>query len=1162
MARPPSEGNRPEQSPITDPSEVGQLLLKLIKDAVPAVPRKLNRVGELFDLYLKIAKRNEWEMVSAKEKLTLLRLVILQLQAPEIARFGRQNRAFLRRMEDWVDKYKKQNFDISVLEDDIRAEIKENEEALKINADDIQATGNLEFLKQRDQRLVGLIREAQQHRSGFNPFRLLDPNLKSDTDIARYFNLEQSVSAESISTRTYEPEYRVERTKKTQPQQYSGQTATASKPTSASTEYQALTAPIEIRTGASPVQEDFYSQIFSTSPAAWQNAIESESEVLSGHIFDNESFDTILDNIKKSEGFVIYSWILDLDPYLSAEQLFAILKTSKYLDALNLEENNKPKSDDTVSESSTLVDILALLAVKFNPPHSPVHVPVNLMDLLESSDGFDLSNVSLQHTWMRGLQLGKSKLPEKKNLENTNFSCADLTKIKLKAGQLDHSYLLHAQIPENYKLKTSVLNKLPDSPSGVNLHINHTEKVTDLLALNEGCFLSSGTDGLICLWNENGFSPLKIFTTYSGPVNSLARHDTRHFFSAGSDGRIYYWNIEQYLAISNFTDHEAEITELEVINPQRLLAAYGDGALHLWDIEQKTVIRKFAKHTGVALCLAKVDERTVLIGGDDNVIRLWDVESEIILHEFSHHNSPVTSLLVLNKSLALSADSDGMIYRLDLNQKQFVNSYSHPAGLTTMANNDQNGFIFADINGMICYQTLDFDNYKDYPVSTTTQSEISSLIARAEDKFIIGGDSWIASYDGNYSNILYQSERTKHMKKYGIIMNDSTYLVVDGENRNVEVWEADREVPRQIFNHLNNIISIHVINSSQFLTITDDSQAHIWEPGKAMVIKSQFLGTTVYDSDIFSDSEILLLGPSGIITIININSFTTSRQISGIGDPQINSLHRFSDQLLIVTTDERVIKIIDSINGRVVREFNALNGQVTDIAICNEESFIAVTDAGELAFLSVDVNLVDRRFSYSCALTCAALWGTEKCITGSVDGTIQIWEFDKDTPIGVYAGHLGPVNSVTVSRTSPDGIISTGQDGRRVWDIYDGKVLQWINRFPDYVVMQVDHNGISYMKESNQPWGSLSLPNLDKPLPYDEIFSYTANVMINNRWLVPIYEYPDFFSWDNNDNPKKITVKWLNEHYQTSIMGSRKAGQSFLEYQQGKDEVVEEIETQ
>lgn len=74
-------------------------LLKLIAHAVPANPRKLNRLAELYDFKRSVAAGNGWKLESERERLTLLRLAAVQVLAPELYRFGIHQSTFFAKLE-------------------------------------------------------------------------------------------------------------------------------------------------------------------------------------------------------------------------------------------------------------------------------------------------------------------------------------------------------------------------------------------------------------------------------------------------------------------------------------------------------------------------------------------------------------------------------------------------------------------------------------------------------------------------------------------------------------------------------------------------------------------------------------------------------------------------------------------------------------------------------------------------------------------------------------------------------------------------------------------------------------------------------------------------------------------------------------------------------
>lgn len=301
--------------------ETCRLLRDLVGKAVPAVPRKLNRVGELFRLCLDVARENNWRMIERKEQLTLLRLVILQLLAPDLYRFGRHNPGFLNKLEAWCQKFGKP-VNLTLLDEDLRSSVKKSEETLTGKPDDPQAAGELYTLRRLDQPLLDQVRAAQQHRSRFDPFNLIDLDQRCDDSIHRYFNLEHSSET-----------------------QHTSQTGTATVSitpnatmtfTKATADYLELGQMTEERSPAAPSDpEGFFNQLFSGDEVAWRNAIEQEAERLNGHVLDNTSFQSLLDRVRRAPHVVSVRWLEQLDPYLSTDQLVALYRESKLLQRLN-----------------------------------------------------------------------------------------------------------------------------------------------------------------------------------------------------------------------------------------------------------------------------------------------------------------------------------------------------------------------------------------------------------------------------------------------------------------------------------------------------------------------------------------------------------------------------------------------------------------------------------------------------------------------------------------------------------------------------------------------------------------------------------------------------------------------------------------------------------
>jgi len=281
----------------TAKDETHCLLRNLIRRAVPRVSRKLNRVGELYELCLQVARENGWVLEDRAERLTLLRLTILQLLAPDLFRFGRRNPVFLAKLEAWKQQFSSgEGLDLGRLEDELKAKITANEKQLQENPENATAAGDLYSLKHIDLPLLNQIRAARQQRSGFDPLRLIDLDQPATEQLAPFFSLDKPLAPVSEG---------LDRTPASQPE-----------------------------TDDLDDLEGFLSQLFSTDRLAWRNALAKEADRLTDRILDEASFGVLLERVRTVPEFVQMDWLELIASHLSAEQLFALYKESLLLTRL------------------------------------------------------------------------------------------------------------------------------------------------------------------------------------------------------------------------------------------------------------------------------------------------------------------------------------------------------------------------------------------------------------------------------------------------------------------------------------------------------------------------------------------------------------------------------------------------------------------------------------------------------------------------------------------------------------------------------------------------------------------------------------------------------------------------------------------------------------
>lgn len=279
-------------------------LLDLIKRAVPANPRKLNRVAELYGFWLKVAEGNSWSM----HRLTLLRLAILQLLAPDLYRFGQHQTAFLAKLESWLRDEPQAR---------VQGALERRLKELRNGYEQQQSASDLRQLERLDEPLLARLRTAQNHRSQFDPFDLLDAASPCEP-LPAYYRLGREpaavVEAAVVMAMSMSLEIGV-----------TGTAATAAIP--------AGIPPQPI--AALAHREPFIDQLLSSDPLAWRTALEQEAAALDGHVLDNASFQALLDGITRKPEHVTLAWLEPMAPHLTTAQLLELYRAGKLLTRLN-----------------------------------------------------------------------------------------------------------------------------------------------------------------------------------------------------------------------------------------------------------------------------------------------------------------------------------------------------------------------------------------------------------------------------------------------------------------------------------------------------------------------------------------------------------------------------------------------------------------------------------------------------------------------------------------------------------------------------------------------------------------------------------------------------------------------------------------------------------
>lgn len=265
----------------------GEELLRLFVDHIPPVPRKQRRAAELLLLQLDMAAARG--CAAQIKPLPLAKLILLQLFAPDLYRFGRRrDTGFMNNLQSWAKTHPD-------WERNIESFAKSLEESINMLEGD-QKISELRLLDRLYKPLIEALESAAHNRSGFDPFRLIGKMPFASDDLQnlhRYFSFVE----ESADQRQEEASFAAS----------SGQGAGRAE------------AQRPVTSFANP--SDFFDLLFSAFEANWQSAVQMPE--VRGRELDGKTFAAVLERLGKDEFKGLLknrSWLGNFLPLLNLQQ--------------------------------------------------------------------------------------------------------------------------------------------------------------------------------------------------------------------------------------------------------------------------------------------------------------------------------------------------------------------------------------------------------------------------------------------------------------------------------------------------------------------------------------------------------------------------------------------------------------------------------------------------------------------------------------------------------------------------------------------------------------------------------------------------------------------------------------------------------------------------
>jgi WD40 repeat protein len=535
--------------------------------------------------------------------------------------------------------------------------------------------------------------------------------------------------------------------------------------------------------------------------------------------------------------------------------------------------------------------------------------------------------------------------------------------------------------------------------------------------------------------------PLRTLRGLPGPVSALALSPDGRTVIAASGAEVRVWDAGTGRLLRTLAPEGGPVRALALLPGGRFLLVGAEAAaLWVWDLTSGRAVRSFERQVGFATSLALAPGAPIVVaGGSDRTVRLFDVASGRCLREIAAHEDAVSAVAAGPGRIA-SVSRDG----------------------TARLWAREDGRLLARI--------------------TQPSRPLAVVLDEAQSRLVVAGEDGVVRDWGIRSHELARSFASHAQAVHALALSpDGSLLLSASLDRTVRVFDADGQ---------RLLARAHLDAAVQALAVGPDGS--VWAAHGSAVSRVQPLplalpapalcrpSTASDEEERAGLFETRIAGARQSFNEGNLRTAfhlaRTARAVPGrerapdalaLWDQLAARLPRRGlasawedatvasapEQLLGVALDpegrraltaglDGSVRLYDVAARRLVTTLGAHAGAATAATFAGSGAALSGGRDRLLRLWALDGGPARELEGHGETVTSVDATPDGACAaSGSVDGTVRLWDLRVPGPLQVLAGHRATVSSV---RLSPDGLLvaSGGWDGTaRLWDAEAGIAL-------------------------------------------------------------------------------------------------------------------------
>jgi WD40 repeat protein len=530
-----------------------------------------------------------------------------------------------------------------------------------------------------------------------------------------------------------------------------------------------------------------------------------------------------------------------------------------------------------------------------------------------------------------------------------------------------------------------------DLASGALLHtlVGHDGFVAAVAVSADGSrAVSGGGDGTVRVWNLDLGELMYTLAGNTGEVRAVAvsADGSRAIFGSGEV--MEEWDLNLSEPLYALVDHDMQVNAVAISADDRCAVSSGSGGVvRVWDLGSGEPLHTLAGHDGfVAAVAVSADGRRAVSGGNDGTVRVWDLATGAPLRTLTGHDGTVAAVAVsADGRRAVSGGNDGTVRVWDLATSAPLRALPGHGGWVSNIAVSADGSRAVSGGGDGTVRVWDPGTGALLHGLTGHDGSVTAVAVSAVARRVVSGghDGTVRVWNLTTGALLHTLTGHDGFVYEVAVSADGSLAVSCGSDDTLRVWNLASGAPAHVLTGRWKWLDAVAISPDGRCAVSGhDGMVRAWnlDSGKPLHTMTGHVGRVVALAVSPDGGRAISGGHDGTVRVWDL---TTGKQVVSAG------------QRLAVYARRREAAWRAGWSGRA-----AAPARVRSLSVSADGS---------------------------------------RAVSGSVDGTVRVWDMATGALLHTLTGHRGEVGAVAVS---VDGrrAVSGGDDGTvRTWDL-----AQWV----------------------------------------------------------------------------------------------------------------------